>query len=76
MPDSLMQSFRLKASSIVSFHSGAYCQDIDAASPLNAIVNKNSLENGGLIGAGGFIPTLQNLLSKLETQKFDSDISL
>ena len=43
----------------VSFHSGAYCQDIDTASPLNAIVNKSSLENGGLIGAGGFIPTLQ-----------------
>ena len=39
----------------VTFHSGAYCHDIDSSSSLNATVNKNSLVNGGFIGAGGLI---------------------
>ena len=33
----------------VTFHSGAYSQDVTSASPSNAVVNKNTLLNGGLI---------------------------
>ena len=60
----------------VTFHSGSYCQDIDSASAPNSVVNKNTLENGGLVGVASLIPSFQNLFYNLSTQKFDSDISL
>ena len=60
----------------VTFHSGAYSQDITAASPSNAVVNKNSLQNEGLVGLDSLVPTLKGLLSTLQEQKFDTDISL
>ena len=60
----------------VTFHSGAYSQDITAASPSNAVVNKNSLQNEGLVGLNSLVPTLKELLHTLQEQKFDTDISL
>ena len=60
----------------VTFHSGAYSQDITSASPSNAVVNKNSLQNEGLVGLGSLVPTLKGLLKTLQEQKFDTDISL
>ena len=60
----------------VTFHSGAYSQDITSASPSSAVVHKNSLENGGLIGLDSLVPTIKGLLSTLQEQKFDADISL
>ena len=60
----------------VTFHSGAYSQDITSASPASAVVNKNSLQNGGLIGLDSVVPTIKGLLSTLQEQKFDADISL
>ena len=60
----------------VTFHSGAYSQDITSASPATAVVNKNSLQNGGLIGLDSLVPTIKGLLSTHQEQKFDADISL
>ena len=60
----------------VTFHSGAPSQDITSASPSNAVVNKNSLQNGGMIGFDSLIPTSGGLLRTLQEQKFDADISL
>ena len=60
----------------VTFHSGAYLQDITAASPSNAVVNKNSLKNEVLVGLDSLVPTLKGLLHTLQEQKFDTDISL
>ena len=60
----------------VTFHSGAYSQDVTSTSPSNAVVNKNSLQNGGLIGLDSLVPTIKGLLSTLQEQKFDADISL
>ena len=60
----------------VTFHSGAYSQDITAASPSNAVVNKISLQNEGLVGLDSLVPTLKGLLHTLQEQKFDADISL
>ena len=60
----------------VTFHSGAYLQDITAASPSNAVVNKNSLQNEVLVGLDSLVPTLKGLLHTLQEQKFDTDISL
>ena len=60
----------------VTFHSGAYSQDITSASPSSAVVNKNSLQNGGMVGLDSLVPTLKGLLSTLQEQKFDTDISL
>ena len=60
----------------VTFHSGAYSQDITAASPSNAVVNKNSLQNEGSVGLNSLVPTLKELLHTLQEQKFDADISL
>ena len=47
-----------------------------SASPASAVVNKNSLQNGGLIGLDSLVPTIKGLLSTLQEQKFDADISL
>ena len=47
-----------------------------SASLQNAVVNKNSLQNQGLVGLGSLIPTLKGLLQTLQEQKFDADISL
>ena len=60
----------------VTFHSGAYSQDITSASPSNAVVNKSSLQNEGLVGLNSLVPTLKGLLHTLPEQKFDADISL
>ena len=60
----------------VTFHSGAYSQDVTSASSASAVVNKNSLQNGGLIGLDSLVPTIKGLLSTLQEQKFDADISL
>ena len=60
----------------VTFHSGAYSQDITAASPSNAVVSKNSLQNEGMVGLDSLVPTLKGLLHTLQEQKFDADISL
>ena len=60
----------------VTFHSGAYSQDITSASSSNAVVNKNSLQNEGLVGLNSLVPTLKGLLRTLQEQKFDADISL
>ena len=60
----------------VTFHSGAYSQDVTSASPSNSVLNKNSLQNGGLVGLDSLVPTLKGLLSTLQEQKFDADISL
>ena len=60
----------------VTFHSGAYSQDITAASPSNSVVNKNSLQSEGLVGLNSLVPTLKGLLHTLQEQKFDADISL
>ena len=60
----------------VTFHSGAYSQDITTASPSNSVVNKNSLQNEGLVGLNSLVPTLKELLHTLQEQKFDADISL
>ena len=45
----------------VTFHSGAYSQDITSASSSNAVVNKNSLQNEGLVGLNSLVPTLKGL---------------
>ena len=60
----------------VTFHSGAYSQDVTSASPASAVVNKSSLQNGGLVGLDSLVPTIKGLLSTLQEQKFDADISL
>ena len=60
----------------VTFHSGAYSQDITSASPSNAVVNKNSLQNEGFVGLDSLVPSLKGLLHTLQEQKFDADISL
>ena len=60
----------------VTFHSGAYSQDVTSASPQSSVLNKNSLQNGGLVGLNSLIPTLGGLLRTLQEQKFDADISL
>ena len=60
----------------VTFHSAAYLQDITSASPSKAVVNKNSLQNEGLVGLNSLVPTLKGLLHTLQEQKFDTDISL
>ena len=60
----------------VTFHSGAYSQDVTDASPSNAVVNKNSLQTGGLVGLNSLVPTLKGPLHTLQEQKFDADISL
>ena len=65
-----------KKNSEGAFHSGAYSQDITSASPSSAVVNKNSLQNGGLIGLNSLVATIKGLLSTLQEQKFDADISL
>ena len=49
---------------------------ITAASPFNAVVNKNSLQNEGLVALNLLVPTLKELLHTLLEQKFDADISL
>ena len=53
----------------VTFHSGAYSQDVTSASPASAVVNKNSLQNGGLIGLDSLVPSIKGLLSTLQEQK-------
>ena len=60
----------------VTFHSGVYSQDVTSASPPNSVLNKNSLQNGGLVGLDSLVPTLKGLLSTLQEQKLDADISL
>ena len=60
----------------VTFHSGVHCQDIDSSSPSSAIVNKNVLQTGGLFEPNSFIPTIEGLLSKLASQKIDSNVSI
>ena len=60
----------------VTFHSGAYSQDVTSARPASANVNKNLLQNGGPIGLDSLVPTIKGLLSTLQEQKFDADISL
>ena len=60
----------------VTFHSGAYSQDVTAASPSSAVVNINTLQTAGLVGLNLFVPTLKGLLHTLQEQKFDADISL
>ena len=59
----------------VTFHSGAYSQGITVASPPNSVLNKNSLQNEGLVGLESLVPTLKGLLHTLQEQKFDADIS-
>ena len=60
----------------VTFHSGAYSQDVTATSPSSAVVNIDSLQNGGLVGLNSLVPTLKSLLHTLQEQKFDADFSL
>ena len=60
----------------VTFHSGAYSQDVTLASPSSAVVNKNSLQNGGLIGLDSLILPLKVFLKTLQLQTFDVGISL
>ena len=60
----------------VTFHSGAYSPAITTASPSNAVVNKNSLQNEGMVGLDSLVPTLKGLFHTLQEQKFDADISL
>ena len=38
----------------VTFNSGAFSQDVTSASPSNAVVNKNTLLNGGLVDLDSF----------------------
>ena len=60
----------------VTFHSGAYSQDTDTSSPQNAVVNKGALQTEGLVGLNSLEPSLKALLSTLQEQKFDANISL
>ena len=60
----------------VTFHSGAYSQDVTAASPSSAVVNINSLQTAGMVGLNSLVRTLKGLLHTLQEQKFDADISL
>ena len=46
----------------VTSHADANCRDIDIFSTSKAIVNKNSLETGRLVGIQSLTPTLQNIL--------------
>ena len=39
----------------VTFHSGAYSQDVTAASPSSAVVNINSLQTAGLVGLNSLV---------------------
>ena len=57
----------------VTFHSGAFCQDIDCSSSLNTILNKGSLVNGGLIGKNSFTPTLVTFLNSASSQKLNTN---
>ena len=59
-----------------TFHSGAHCQDIDSTSSSNAIVNKNTLENGGLVGQASFTSPIQKLLDNLTKQKLDANFNM
>ena len=60
----------------ITLHSSAYSQDVDSSSPQNAVVNKGSLQTAGLVGLNSLVPTLKGLLSTLQEQKFDANISL
>ena len=60
----------------VTFHSGAYSQDITSASPSNAVVNKNTLLNGGLVDLDSFAAPLKIFLRTLQEKMFDYNMSL
>ena len=60
----------------VTFHSGAYSQDVTNASPSNAVVNKNTLLNGGLIDLDSFVAPLKLFLRTMQEKRFDTDVSL
>ena len=47
----------------VTFHADANCRDIDVFSTSKAIINKNSLETGRLVGIQSLTPTLKNILT-------------
>ena len=60
----------------VTFHSGAFSQDVTSASPSNAVVNKNTLLNGGLIDLDSFVNPLKLFLRTLQEKMFDYNMSL
>ena len=60
----------------VTFHSGAFSQDVTSASPSNAVVNKNTLLNGGLIDLDSFAAPLKLFLRVLQEKMFDYNMSL
>ena len=60
----------------VTFHSGAYSQDLDSASPSDSVVNKNTLLNGGLIDLDSFVDPLKLFLRTLQEKMFDYNMSL
>ena len=60
----------------VTFHSGAFSQDVTSASPSNAVVNKNTLLNGGLIDLDSFAAPLKIFLRTLQEKMFDYNMSL
>ena len=60
----------------VTFHSGAFSQDVTSASPSNAVVNKNTLLNWGLIDLDSFVNPLKLFLRTLQEKMFDYNMSL
>ena len=60
----------------VTFHSGAYSQDLTSASPSNAVVNKNTLINVGLIDLDSFAAPLKLFLRTMQEKRFDTDVGL
>ena len=60
----------------VTFHSGAYSQDVTAASPSNTVINKNTLLNGGLIDLDSFVNPLKLFLRTMQEKRFDTDVGL
>ena len=59
------------------FHSDVRSgNNVTSRSSSDAIINKNSLQTSGLVGLNSLVPTLKTLLSALQEQKFDANISL
>ena len=54
----------------VTFNAGAKCKDLTSISPSNAVVNKNSLETGGLVG----IQSLSSVVRSLFTTSTKSEL--
>ena len=59
-----------------AFHAGAYSPSIQGNSPQHAIINKNTLENGGLVGLDSLTPSLKLFIKSLQEKKFNVNVSL